>query len=281
MPATHDEATKIARDYYNSTDADNFYFHIWGGEDIHVGMYRTDDEPIADASRRTVEYMADRAGTIDSATRVLDIGAGYGGAARWLARRFGCHVTALNLSEAENERDRAMNEKHGLEEQIDVVDGAFEDLPFGDAMFEVVWSQDAILHSGDRARVLDEVDRVLKPSGKFVFTDPMRTDSADVAKLRPILDRIHLPDLGTPGFYREQAKRRGWRDLGFDEQANRIPQHYSRVLAELDELEPELEGLVSGEYIERMKSGLRHWIDGGEAGLLTWGVFAFRKPEAR
>ena len=58
MPATSDEATRVARDYYNSTDADNFYFHIWGGEDIHVGLYESDDEPIAEASRRTVERMA-------------------------------------------------------------------------------------------------------------------------------------------------------------------------------------------------------------------------------
>ena len=28
-----------ARDYYNSSDADRFYATIWGGEDIHIGLY--------------------------------------------------------------------------------------------------------------------------------------------------------------------------------------------------------------------------------------------------
>lgn len=278
MPATSDEATRVARDYYNSTDADNFYFHIWGGEDIHVGLYESDDEPIASASRRTVERMAELAGPIDSTTRVLDIGSGYGGAARQLANRFGCRVTALNLAEAENERNRQMNAEQGLDGLIDVVDGAFETLPFDDASFDLVWCQDAILHSGDRAKVLKEVDRVLKPGGAFVFTDPMRTDEADVSRLSAILERIHLPDLGTPGFYKAQAEALGWTDEGFDEQPGRIAQHYSRVRAELEDRENELDGLVSRGYIERMKKGLTHWIEGGKAGLLTWGIFLFRKP---
>jgi SAM-dependent methyltransferase len=279
MPTDTQAATQTARDYYNSTDADNFYFHIWGGEDIHVGLYERDGEPIADASRRTVERMGERAGPIERGTRVLDIGAGYGGAARLLAKTFGCHVTALNLAEAENERNRAMTREQGLADRIDVIDGAFESMPFDDASFDLVWCQDAILHSGDRAGVLGEVDRVLKPGGRFVFTDPMRTDDADPGELGAILDRIHLPDLGSPGFYLEQARSLGWRDEGFEAHADMLPRHYARVREELERNGDRLDGLVSPGYIERMKKGLGHWIEGGRAGMLTWGIFLFRKPD--
>ncbi len=148
MSDQYSTVVHTAREYYNSEDADNFYSIIWGGEDIHIGWYKSDAEPIRDASRRTVEQMADRvAGNLKAASRVLDLGAGYGGAARYLTRRFGCHVTALNLSEAENDRNRALNIAEGLDDRIDVVDGSFEDIPYGDASFDVVWSQDAILHS--------------------------------------------------------------------------------------------------------------------------------------
>jgi sarcosine/dimethylglycine N-methyltransferase len=27
-----------------------------------------------------------------------------------------------------------------------------------------------------------------------------------------------------------------------------------------------------------MKQGLQHWVDGGNSGYLTWGIFRFRKP---
>src|SRR5699024_6611413 len=117
-------------------------------------------------------------------SHVLDIGAGFGGSARYLARTYGCRVSCLNLSEVENERNRRMNEEQGLSDLIDVVDGSFEDLPYEDNHFDVVWSQDAMLHSGDRVRVLEEVDRVLKPRGDFVFTDPMAADNCDRAALR-------------------------------------------------------------------------------------------------
>src|SRR5699024_1370546 len=102
----YSSAVQTARDYYNSTDADTFYFTIWGGTDIHVGLYRgveglTDTDDIPKASARTVERMASYIEP-DSSTRIMDVGAGYGGSARHLAEKYGCKVTCLNLSEVEN-----------------------------------------------------------------------------------------------------------------------------------------------------------------------------------
>ncbi|MGK7296701.1 MAG: SAM-dependent methyltransferase, partial [Candidatus Wenzhouxiangella sp. M2_3B_020] len=182
----YSDVVETAREYYNSTDADNFYFHIWGGEDIHIGLYESDQEPIAEASRRTVKRMADLAGTITPAMRVLDLGAGYGGSMRYLAEHFGCNCIALNLSEVENDRNRRMNVEAGLDRKIDVVDGDFTALDFGDEAFDLVWSQDAFLHSGDREQVCREAVRVLKPGGRLVFTDPMQADDAPTDQLQPI-----------------------------------------------------------------------------------------------
>ncbi len=91
------------------------------GNDIHIGLYE-DGDTIAAASHRTVEKMAEQLPPLDKYSRVLDIGAGYGGAARHIAREFGCRITALNLSEAENQRHRKMNREAGLDKLIDVVD---------------------------------------------------------------------------------------------------------------------------------------------------------------
>lgn len=278
MSEVFDQATQTARDYYNSADADSFYEVVWGGEDIHIGIYLAKDEPIRDASRRTVDHLIDRLGPIDADTRVLDIGAGYGGAARRLVERAGCRVVCLNLSEAENDRNRTLNREACVEDRIQVVDGSFEQIPADDDAFDAVWSQDAILHSGDRARVLQEVDRVLSPGGRFVFTDPMRSDDCPEGVLDPILERIHLPDLGSPGFYLSQAESLGWKDLGYEDKTEQLVNHYTRVLETTDALREQLRGRVSDAYIERMKRGLRHWIDGGRSGHLAWGVFLFEKP---
>ncbi|PXY19735.1 class I SAM-dependent methyltransferase [Prauserella muralis] len=272
---TYSGAVGVARDYYNSDDADNFYYSIWGGEDIHVGLYETPDEAIAPASRRTVERMASKTGlTKDS--RVLDIGAGYGGAARYLAKTYGCKVTCLNLSEVENERNRKYNVQQGLDGLIDVVDGSFEDLPFDDNEFDVVWSQDAMLHSGDRSQVLREVARVLKPKGEFIFTDPMASDTCDKTALRPILERLHLDTMGSPDFYRRELNRLGMSSIEFEDHTHQLATHYGRVLEETERRNDDISASVSNEYLTRMKVGLRNWVEGGRAGNLAWGIFHAR-----
>jgi len=272
----------VTREYYNSSDADNFYATIWGGEDIHVGLYREPGESIFAASRRTVETMATLLPSLGPQNKVLDLGSGYGGSARYLAERFGCKVTCLNLSEIQNQTNRALTARANLADRIEVIDGSFEDLSFAaPESYDVAWSQDAILHSDNRERVLQEVNRVLKPGGHFIFTDPMQSDDCPVELLAPVLQRIHLASLGSPRFYRTTAKSLGWEELRWIDFLPDLVQHYTRVRDEIGRREKELLIRCSTDYLTRMKAGLQHWIDAGNAGRLQWGIFLFRKPESR
>jgi sarcosine/dimethylglycine N-methyltransferase len=276
------QTVAVTRDYYNSSDADNFYATIWGGEDIHVGLYREPGETIFAASRRTVETMAALLPPLKSDHTVLDLGSGYGGSARYLAQRFGCRVTCLNLSEIQNQTNRKLTTQAGLSDRIQVIDGSFEDLSFATpASYDFVWSQDAILHSGQRELVLREVDRVLKPGGHFIFTDPMQSDDCPVELLAPVLERIHLASLGSPAFYRATARALGWSEVEWHDLLPDLVQHYTRVREEICRREAELLQVCSPDYLTRMKAGLQHWIDAGTARRLQWGIFLFRKPEVR
>jgi len=278
MNGDYSPVVETARQYYNSDDADNFYLHVWGGEDIHIGLYEFPGESIAAASRRTVQRMADQVVQgLGPSSRVLDVGAGYGGAARYLANTYGCQVTALNLSEKENERNREMNRTLSLDQSIEVVDGSFEFIPAEDASFDLVWSQDAILHSGHRDQVIGEIARVLRPGGELIFTDPMQADDCPEGVLQPVLDRIHLDSLGSIASYREAAARHGLRELGVLELTNNLIVHYTRVRDELYRGRNELAHKVSDAYIERMLRGLGHWIDAGEQGYLRWGILHFQR----
>ncbi|MEQ8426333.1 MAG: methyltransferase domain-containing protein [Gammaproteobacteria bacterium] len=277
MSTSYTGVVKTAQEYYNSDDADNFYFHIWGGEDIHVGIYKDDKESIGTASERTVATMAnnlDSSFTPDS--RVVDLGAGYGGAARWLSQKYGCHVSCVNLSEAQNVRNREISKKSGLADKIDVIDGSFENLDFADNSMDIAWSQDSILHSGKRGQVLEEVDRVLKPGGQFIFTDPMQADDCPEGVLQPVLDRIHLESLGSFAFYRSVAKDLNWEELSVTDMTPQLVNHYTRVRQELISRREELQEHVSAEYIERMAQGLTHWIEAGKKGYLSWGIMCFQ-----
>ena len=78
--------------------------------------------------------MASQVKDLDARSRVLDIGAGYGGSARYLAKTYGCQVMCLNLSEIQNQRNRDLNRAHGLSMLINVVDGSFEDIALPDGV---------------------------------------------------------------------------------------------------------------------------------------------------
>lgn len=272
-------AVARAEAYYDSSEADNFYKNVWGGEDIHIGLYASDSEPIADASARTVQHMADTLGEVGKSARILDLGAGYGGSARYLAKRFGCHATCLNLSETQNDLNRKLTAEAGLGDLVSIVHGDFENVPDPDNSYDVVWSQDAILHSGNRPRVLDEVRRVLKPGGRFVFTDPMQSDDCPDGVLQPILDRIQLSTLGSVAFYRSELARRGFSEVSVEPLTDQLRNHYWRVKQALEERYDEAVRFSGKAYVDNMIRGLQHWVDGADKGYLAWGILNFRLEE--
>jgi len=268
----------IAEAYYDSREADEFYFHIWGGEDIHIGLYDSPADPIPPASRRTVEAMADEIGMeLDDRHRIIDIGAGYGGPARYLAKRFGSQVVCLNISEVENARNRKANREQGLENLVTVRHGSFEAIPEPDASVDVVWSQDAILHSGNRDKVIAEVARILKPGGEFVFTDPMQADDCPPGVLQPVYDRIHLESLGSVRFYRAATQRHGLEEVAIRPMPKQLRNHYAAVRKELQSRYDEIVAIASKDYVDRMLVGLQNWVDAADKGYLNWGILHFRK----
>ncbi len=265
-----------AEEYYNSNDADEFYFKIWGGEHIHVGIYHYNNEPIKFASQRIVPKMASCL-NLDVFKKVLDLGSGYGGGPRYLAKNFGCHVTCLNLSEVQNERNEQLNMERGLDHLIDVVYGSFEEIPFPDNSFDVIWSQDAMVHSANRDQVVAEAFRVLKPGGDFIFTDLMQDDNVPKGVLGPVLDRIHLDSLGSFKFYWEEARKNGFELMSINNMSQHLVTHYDRVRQETEKQYEEIIDACGKEYIDQMIQGLNHWVQAGNKGHLNWGIMHFKK----
>lgn len=267
---------EITKEYYNSQDADEFYHTVWGGEDIHIGIY-DGSNTIKEASRETVVQMAEEINHITDIDRLLDLGAGYGGAARYLADRFGCHVDCLNLSTTENQRNVEKNRKQGLDHLINVIEGNFEDLPFEDAKYDVVWSQDAMLHSNQKYKVFEEASRVLKPGGIFIFTDPMQADDCPDGVLDAVLKRIHLEEMGSMAKYRGFADQLGLMEMRTIDMPEQLVNHYSNVLKGLQTHYDKVIENVSKEYADNMQQGLKHWVDAGNQGYLNWGIMKFKK----
>jgi SAM-dependent methyltransferase len=104
-------------------------------------------------------------------TTVLDAGSGIGGTARFVADRFECRVTAVDLTEEYCETCDWLNRLVGLDNQVSVRQADITDLPFADATFDVVLSQHVQMNVADKARLYSEARRVLVSGGRLALWD--------------------------------------------------------------------------------------------------------------
>lgn len=272
-----------ARQHYNHDLADKFYKHVWAGDDIFIGLGWHDDDnkpqTIAIACQRMVDNMVELISNHQPGnTRLLDLGAGYGATARYLARQYGFHVDCLNLSETQNAENRRLNHEHGLNDKIRVVQGNFETLEFCNEIYHVVWSQDAFLHSDNRSAILSEIDRVLQHGGEVIFSDILQSEVCPHhALLKPVLARFGLSNLATQSFYHEQAIQLGWQVHEMQDISSHLVKHYWRVIHEIDSGYDDLLQTFESDYLAKVRQGMANWIEAGEQGYLKWGLFHFGK----
>lgn len=270
------QVVEAARVYYNSEDADNFYHEIWGGEDIHVGIYEPEDRDIFDASKATVLKMLGKLPKLNNTHKVLDLGAGYGGAARLIAKSTDANVSCLNLSEVQNKRNREKNKDAELDRLVEVIDGSFEEIPWEANTFDVIWSEDSFLHSGKRAQVLQEAHRVLKSGGHLIFTDPMQSENPG-EMIQLVYKRIHLESMGSFDWYKQNCESIGFETLEIEDLTQHLVRHYSQVRKKLENYKAQNPENISSIYLENMLSGLETWIKAGKSGDLNWGILHFQK----
>ncbi|MDI3421644.1 class I SAM-dependent methyltransferase [Streptomyces luteolus] len=267
------------RRYYDNADVDAFYDSVWGGEDIHIGIYADRNEDIATASGRTISHTADKAADLlGPHSNVVDLGSGYGGSARALATRFGCRVAALDLSEHHNRRHRSANIQRGLDTLIDVTTGTLDELPYPAHHFDVAWSLEVLCHAPDRTRALSEAMRVLRPGGALLFSDIMAAENAPADALQPALRRLGIPALATPSFYREQLSALGFTRTEFEDRSEDVTTHYARLEEEVRRRAAELRDIISPAYLQGLLTNLPLWKDLTHQGLVRWGLFHARKP---
>jgi SAM-dependent methyltransferase len=117
----------------------------------------------------TVE-LADRL-PIKPGAHVLDIGCGLGGPARYIAQRFQCRVSGLDITKPFVDAANKLTALLRMDEQVQVRLGDGQQLPYPDASFDGAYAQHVTMNVPDRPRFFAEAWRVLKPGAFFALTE--------------------------------------------------------------------------------------------------------------
>jgi cyclopropane fatty-acyl-phospholipid synthase-like methyltransferase len=156
-------------DLYNSTYG-NFHKQVLAairrdafGEDIGQNSWITTDE--YDSFYRRLN--------ISPGDHVLEVASGSGGPAIYLAKKFKCRITGIDINQegikTANQQALAAGINNAGFQAVNVDQG----LPFGTESFDAVMCIDSMNHFRNRLAYLQEWQRVLKPGKRALFTDPV------------------------------------------------------------------------------------------------------------
>ena len=110
--------------------------------------------------------------------RILDVGSGIGGPARYFAGEHQCKVTGVDLTEEFVQVARSLTRRTKLDHLVDFVQASALDLKFDPESFDRAYMIHVGMNIADKAGVFREVRRMLKPGGKFAIFDFVRTGDA-------------------------------------------------------------------------------------------------------
>ncbi len=173
-------------------------YELMMGELLHIGGLASSLE------------LAERAG-IGEGMRGIDLCCGNGASMRMLLQQV--HVssmTGVDVSAMQVVRATTRTREAGLEDRIEILEGdaTATRLPEGGADF--VWSEDAWCYVPDKAALVAEVVRLLKPGGTLAFTDwTLGETPLSDAEREPFFAVMKFPGLWSPGEYRHALEGGG------------------------------------------------------------------------
>ncbi len=211
MPLQFSEAE--TEEYYDHEDA--VYRALWDKDgSVHWGLFEDGaNMTFLEAGANLNKEMA-RRGRIGADSVVIDVGCGSGTTAIALSKSYGCQVTGVDLSGVRiaNAIESLDSQPQEIRDRVTFQKGSATDLPIGKESFDRAWSQATIYHVPDKVKVLQEVYRVLKPGGIFVFDDLIKPQPNISEKARKFVYERLLYDTD----FSFQSYHGALKDAGFE-----------------------------------------------------------------
>lgn len=158
---------------------------------------------------------------IDGASRVLDVGAGLGGPARYMAQRTGCHVTAIELQADIDGVARSLTERCGLADRVTHLCGDVLTAKLAANAHDALVSWLAFYHIVDHRALFAKAIATLKPGGRLYVEDLFRHADFGADEQRAVTEKIYGQTLHLRGDYDGALRDAGFVDIGFEDMTER------------------------------------------------------------
>ena len=177
-------------------DRSNDFFALWLDRRLiySCAYFKTGSEDIDTAEEQKLDYICKKL-RLKPGDRLLDIGCGWGGLAKFAAERYGARVYAVTLSRKQQEYAEALFRRAGVHDrcQVDYRDYREIDEPEG---FDKVVSVGMMEHIGAAQLPVyfRQVFGLLKPGGVFLNHHITRSAIRPVPVWREFVRRYVFPD---------------------------------------------------------------------------------------
>ncbi len=143
--------------------------------------------------------------------RVLDVGCGLGGAARYVAAHYKCRVAGIDLTPEYIETGRVLCSWLNLDKDVDLELGNALSMPYQDDSFDGAYMLHAGMNIDDKVSLFTEIFRVLKPGSFFGIYDVMRSNEGDLVYPVPWATEGGTSKLSSPEQYKLALSDAGFR----------------------------------------------------------------------
>ncbi|CAN0584947.1 unnamed protein product, partial [Ectocarpus sp. 12 AP-2014] len=163
--------------------------------------------------------------------RVLDMGCGLGGSARYAARS-GASVVGVDVTAEFVAVGRDLTEISGLSDRVKHVRASLLDMPFENDLFDACFMIHVGMNIADKHGIAAEAARVLKPGGRFAIYDIMRLREGDLTYPVPWATSPRQSSVVHPERYRFALENAGFEILSETNRADFALDFYKKMAAD-------------------------------------------------
>ena len=270
----------IIKKYYADKHVKHFYNTYWGGDCIHIGIYKPeyllDNIDVLDSIKNAInnkiellysfiiKYIQDF-----KQLSIADFGAGFGGTSRVIYNK----LTDLDLNFIIDNYDISKDncdkniEKNKLNNcNIGVYNISFLEIPKKNNYYNVIYSEDAFIHINNRSTIFKEISRLLVPGGYLFFSDIILTDNYNKQDIDEVYKRVNINSLETFNSYIEKANKNNLKYIESFEYKDSMLYHYTNLLNVIDKTDQN----------KKIIEGLKNWIKHIKLNNITTRLFVFR-----